>query len=263
MASRKESQQGKGQAQGGRPPQQAAAKQGGRPPAGGRPAAAPRERGRPPEEELPPPPTGPRATPRLRTKYDDEVRPALIRELSYSNVMQAPRVDKVIINVGLGEAKTNSNAPDAATGDLRTIAGQKPVLTKAKKSIAAFKVRQGDTVGAMVTLRGARMYDFLDKLFNVALPRVRDFSGVSPDAFDGRGNYNLGLREQIIFPEIEYDKVDRVRGMEIAIVTTARTDEEGRRLLALLGMPFQRPDQPRRPDLEASLRRRRPRATGA
>ncbi len=261
MADRKEA---RGQEQGGRPPQaskQPASKQGAAKQATAKQAG--RERARPQEEELPPPPTGPRPPARLRVKYDEEVRPALIRELSYGNVMQAPRVEKVIINVGLGEAKTDSNAPDAATGDLRAIAGQKPVLTKAKKSIANFKLRQGDTVGAMVTLRGARMYDFLDKLFNVALPRVRDFSGVSPDAFDGRGNYNLGLREQIIFPEIEYDKIDRVRGMEIAIVTTARTDEEGRRLLALMGMPFQRPDQQRRPEMDAPLRRRRPRATGA
>jgi large subunit ribosomal protein L5 len=225
---------------------------------GGRPQPQARERARP-QEDLPPPPTGPRPTPRLKTKYDDEVRPALIRELSYANVMQAPKVEKVIINVGIGsESKSNSNVQETVTGELQTIAGQKPVLTRAKKSIAAFKLRQGEIVGATVTLRGARMYDFLDKLISIALPRVRDFSGVSPDAFDGRGNYNLGLREQIIFPEIEYDRVDRVRGMEIAIVTSARTDDEGRRLLSLLGMPFQRPDQQRRPEIEAPRRRRRP-----
>jgi len=175
--------------------------------------------------------------------------------------MQAPGVAKVVINIGLGEALTNGQAIDNAVGDLETITGQKAVVTKAKKSIAAFKVREGNPIGCMVTLRGARMYDFLDKLISVALPRVRDFSGVSPDAFDGRGNYNLGLREQIIFPEIDYDRVDRVRGMEIAIVTTARTDEEGRRLLALMGMPFQRPDQQRRPlDDTQGQRRRRPAA---
>jgi large subunit ribosomal protein L5 len=259
MASSKQSnqqQQRGGQQGGGRPPQGGAAK-------GGRPQPQARDRGRQQEESLPPPPTGPRPPARLRVKYDEEVRPALIKELSYANVMQAPRVEKVIINVGIGsESKSNSNVQETVSGDLQAIAGQKPVLTKAKKSVAAFKLRENDVVGAMVTLRGARMYDFLDKLFNIALPRVRDFSGVSPDAFDGRGNYNLGLREQIIFPEIEFDKVDRVRGMEIAIVTTAKTDEEGRRLLALMGMPFQRPDQQRRPEIEPA-RRRRARAAGA
>jgi large subunit ribosomal protein L5 len=190
------------------------------------------------QEELPPPPTGPRPVPRLRQRFDDEVRQNLVNELGLSNVMQAPKVEKVVINIGLGEALTNAQALDAAVGDLQSIAGQKPVVTRAKKSVAAFKVRAGQEIGAMVTLRGARMYDFLDKLFNVALPRVRDFSGVSPEAFDGRGNYNLGLREQIIFPEIAYDQVDRVRGMEISIVTTARTDDQGRRLLQMLGMPF-------------------------
>ena len=261
MASSKQpSAQKRTGAPGGRPPQQAAASKGGD---RAQAQAQARDRGRQTDEALPPPPTGPRATPRLRTKYDDEVRPTLIRELSYVNAMQAPRVDKVIINVGIGsESKSNSNVQDTVSGDLQAIAGQKPVLTKAKKSVAAFKLRENEIVGAMVTLRGARMYDFLDKLFNVALPRVRDFSGVSPDAFDGRGNYNLGLREQIIFPEIDFDKVDRVRGMEIAIVTTANTDEEGRRLLALMGMPFQRPDQQRRPEIETP-RRRRPRASGA
>ena len=251
MADRKQPQAAKGgpAAKGG------SAAKGGRPAPGTRRPPTP-ERGRP-QEELPPPPTGPRPTPRLRTKYDDEVRPALIRDLNYANVMQAPKVEKVIINVGIGsESKSNSNVQDTVASELQAIAGQKPVLTRAKKSVAAFKLRENEVVGVMVTLRGARMYDFLDKLISVALPRVRDFSGVSPDAFDGRGNYNLGLREQIIFPEIEYDRVDRVRGMEVAIVTTARTDDEGRKLLSLMGMPFQRPDQQRRPEIEAPRRRR-------
>lgn len=213
--------------------------------------AAPRERRR---DDLPPPPTGPRPTPRLRTRYD-EIRPTLVEELSYRNVMQAPKINKVVINIGLGEALQNSQAMDAAVSDLETISGQRPVITRAKKSIAAFKLREGNAIGCMVTLRGARMYDFLDKLFNVALPRVRDFSGVSPEAFDGRGNYSLGLREQLIFPEIEYDRIDRVRGMEVSIVTTARTDDEGRRLLQLLGMPF-RTDASRPADEGAPRRRR-------
>ncbi|MBI3972454.1 MAG: 50S ribosomal protein L5 [Chloroflexi bacterium] len=198
-------------------------------------AALARERREP---EFPPPPTGPRPTPRLRQRYDEEVRGTLMQEFNYKNVMQAPKVEKLVINIGLGEAISNPRALDAAVGDLQAITGQKPVVTRAKKSIASFKVRAGQEIGAMVTLRGARMYDFLDKLVNVALPRVRDFSGVSPEAFDGRGNFNLGLREQLIFPEIEYDKIDRVRGMEIAVVTTAKSDEEGRRLLQLMGMPF-------------------------
>ncbi|MGH2368589.1 MAG: 50S ribosomal protein L5, partial [Chloroflexota bacterium] len=178
----------------------------------------------------------------MRERYDQEVRGALIQEFGYKNVMQAPKINKVVINIGMGEALNNPQAMDNALRDLETIAGQKPVVTKAKKSIAAFKLRQGQAIGCMVTLRGARMYDFLDKLFNVALARVRDFSGVSPEAFDGRGNYSLGLREQLIFPEIEYDRIDRVRGMEVAIVTTALTDDEGRRLLQLMGMPFRSED---------------------
>jgi large subunit ribosomal protein L5 len=152
--------------------------------------------------------------------------------------MAAPRLDKVVVNIGLGEALQNAKALDAAAGDLATITGQRPVTTKAKKSIAAFKVRAGQTIGVMVTLRGERMYEFLDRLINVALPRVRDFQGVSPNSFDGRGNYNLGLREQLIFPEIEYDRIDKLRGMQVTISTTARNDEEGRRLLQLMGMPF-------------------------
>ena len=175
---------------------------------------------------------------RLREKYHKDVVPALVREFHYKNPMQVPRVEKVVLNIGLGEALQNPRALDAAVKDLETITGQHPVVTRAKKSIAAFKVRAGNPIGAMVTLRGERMYAFLDKLFNAALPRTRDFHGVSPKAFDGRGNYTLGLREQLIFPEIEYDKIDKVRGMEVSIVTTARTDEEARRLLELLGMPF-------------------------
>ncbi|HEX2326232.1 MAG TPA: 50S ribosomal protein L5 [Chloroflexota bacterium] len=195
---------------------------------------------------MPPPPTGPRPTPRLRTRYDEEVRPALLGEFSYGNVMRVPRVEKVVLNIGLGEALTNPQAMDNAVRDLETITGQRPVVTKARKSIAAFKLREGNPIGCMVTLRGARMYDFLDKLINVALARVRDFNGVSPESFDGRGNYNLGLREQLIFPEISYDQIDRVRGMDVAIVTTARTDDEGRRLLQLMGMPFRSEDAAQR-----------------
>jgi large subunit ribosomal protein L5 len=197
-------------------------------------------------EELPPPPTGPRPTPRLRTLYDEEVRPALLGEFSYGNVMRVPRVEKVVLNIGLGEALTNPQAMDNAVRDLEAITGQRPVVTKARKSIAAFKLREGNAIGCMVTLRGARMYDFLDKLINVALARVRDFNGVSPESFDGRGNYNLGLREQLIFPEISYDQIDRVRGMDVAIVTTAQTDDEGRRLLQLMGMPFSSEDAAQR-----------------
>jgi large subunit ribosomal protein L5 len=175
---------------------------------------------------------------RLREKYDTEVASALLKEFSYANRMQLPTVNKIVINIGLGEAITNAKAVDAAVNDLKIITGQKPVVTKAKKSIAQFKVRAGMEIGAMVTLRGVRMWEFLDRLTSVALPRIRDFQGVSPRSFDGRGNYTLGIREQLVFPEIDYDKVDKLRGLEVSIVTTARTDEEGRRLLALLGMPF-------------------------
>ena len=178
------------------------------------------------------------ATPRLKEKYRQEVVPALQKEFSYSNVMQVPGVHKVVINIGMGEALQNAKAMDNAVRDLTDITGQKPVVTKAKRSVAAFKLREGMVIGCMVTLRGDRMFYFLDKLMNVALPRLRDFQGISPDAFDGRGNYTLGIREQLVFPEVDYDKVDKVRGMEITIVTTARTDEEGRRLLKLMGMPF-------------------------
>jgi len=159
-------------------------------------------------------------------------------EFGYTNVMQVPKVEKIVVNIGLGEAIQNAKAIDAAVSDLATITGQKPVVTRAKKSIAAFKLRAGMPIGAMVTLRGPRMYEFLDRLVSTALPRIRDFRGVSPNAFDGRGNYTLGLREQIVFPEIDYDKIDKTRGLEMSIVTTAKTDQEGRRLLALLGMPF-------------------------
>lgn len=176
---------------------------------------------------------------RLKEKYRKEVVPALMDKFGYKNVMQVPRLEKVTVNVGLGEAIQNPKSVDAAVEDLKVITGQKPVVTRAKKSIAAFKLRAGMQIGAKVTLRGQRMYEFVDKVVNVVLPRVRDFRGVSPKSFDGRGNYTLGMKEQIIFPEIDYDKVDKVRGMDITFVTTARTDEEARELLRLLGMPFQ------------------------
>jgi len=179
-----------------------------------------------------------RPLPRLKALYRTEVVPALVREFRYQNPMQVPRVEKVVVNIGLGEAIQNAKALDAAVGDVTAITGQKPVITRAKRSIAAFKVRTGMPIGVMVTLRGDRMWEFLDKLINAALPRIRDFHGVSPNSFDGRGNYSLGLREQLVFPEIEYDKIDRIRGLEVSIVTSARTDDEGRRLLRLMGMPF-------------------------
>ncbi|MBN1582605.1 MAG: 50S ribosomal protein L5, partial [Anaerolineae bacterium] len=176
-------------------------------------------------------------------RYRNEVVPAMIEEFDYKNVMQCPRLEKIVVNIGLGEALQNAKVLDSATEDLRVITGQQPVTTKARRSIAAFKLREGRTIGAKVTLRGNRMWNFLDRLLNVALPRRRDFRGVSPNAFDGRGNYSLGLQEQLVFPEIKYDQIDKIRGMEITIVTTARTDEEGRRFLALLGMPFARTEQ--------------------
>lgn len=175
---------------------------------------------------------------RLKDKYMNEVAPALQKEFDYDNIMAIPKLDKVIINIGLGEAIQNPKALDAAVEDIKVISGQKPVITYARKSIAAFKLREGMPIGVKVTLRGDRMYEFIDRLFNVALPRVRDFRGVSPKSFDGRGNYSLGLREQLIFPEIDYDKVDKIRGMQIAFTTTAKTDEEGKALLKMLGMPF-------------------------
>jgi large subunit ribosomal protein L5 len=180
------------------------------------------------------------ATPRLLERYRKEVMPALEKEFGYKNVMQVPHVEKVVLNIGMGEALQNAKALDAAANDLTIITGQKPVFTKAKRSIAAFKLREGNTIGVTVTLRSERMWSFLDRLMNIALPRQRDFRGVSPDSFDGRGNYSLGLREQLIWPEINYDKIDKVRGMAVTVVTTAKTDEEGRRLLALLGMPFRK-----------------------
>ncbi|HEX5163879.1 MAG TPA: 50S ribosomal protein L5 [Thermomicrobiales bacterium] len=175
---------------------------------------------------------------RLKERYLEEIRPQMREEFSYRNDLEVPKVEKIIVNIGVGEAIANNRALDAAIGDLTIITGQKPVVTRAKKSIAAFRLRAGMPIGAMVTLRGDRMYEFMDRLVNIALPRVRDFRGISPKSFDGRGNYTLGLREQLIFPEIEYDKIDKTRGMEVSIVTSAKSDEEGRRLLGLLGMPF-------------------------
>jgi len=177
---------------------------------------------------------------RMKVMYQNEVVPSLMKSLDLTNVMQAPRIEKVVLNIGLGETKDNPKALDAATRDLETITGQKPIVTKAKKSIANFKLREGSEIGAKVTLRGDRMWSFLDRLMNVVLPRVRDFRGISPNAFDGRGNYTLGLREQLIFPEIDYDSIDKVRGMEVTIVTTAQTDEQARALLKMLGMPFRK-----------------------
>ena len=178
--------------------------------------------------------------PRMQQRYREEIAPNLSREFGYANVMQVPRVMKVVINIGLGEALQNAKALDAGSEDLATITGQKAVITRAKRSIANFKIRDGNPIGLMVTMRGDRMWEFLDRLLNAALPRIRDFRGVSPKAFDGRGNFSLGIREQLIFPEIEYDKVDRVRGLQVNIITSAQNDEEGKRLLELLGMPFSR-----------------------
>ena len=175
----------------------------------------------------------------LRQRYEEEARPALVKEFDYQNPMEVPRLTKITVNIGLGEALTNNKAVEAAVADMTTITGQKPVITKAKRSIAQFKIREGNTIGVKVTLRGQRMWDFLERLTRLALPRIRDFRGVPSKSFDGRGNYSLGLREQLAFPEIDYDQVDRLRGLEMTVVTTAKTDEEGQRLLALLGMPFE------------------------
>jgi len=175
---------------------------------------------------------------RLKVKYNEEIAPALMKKFSYKSVMQIPKLDKVVVNCGCGEAKDNAKILEAVVKDIGTITGQHPVTTVARKSVANFKVREGQNVGVKVTLRGERMWEFLDRLFNVALPRVRDFRGISPKSFDGRGNYSLGLKEQLIFPEIEYDKVDAIRGMNICICTTARTDEEAKELLAMVGAPF-------------------------
>lgn len=177
---------------------------------------------------------------RLKEKYVKEIVPALVEKFNYTSVMQAPKIDKIVINMGVGDAVSNAKNLEKAVEELTVISGQKPVVTKAKKSIAGFRLREGMPIGAKVTLRGERMYDFLDKLVTVSLPRVRDFRGVSKKAFDGRGNYTLGIKEQLIFPEVEYDKVDKVRGMDIVIVTTAKTDEESKELLTRLGMPFQK-----------------------
>jgi large subunit ribosomal protein L5 len=177
---------------------------------------------------------------RLRERYFSEVLPALQRELGFTNPMQVPHVEKVVVNIGMGEAIANGRALDAAAGDLAAITGQRPLVRKSKRSIAQFRLREGMAIGLMVTLRGERMYEFLDRLVNAALPRIRDFRGVPTKSFDGRGNYSFGLREQLVFPEIDYDKIDKLRGLEITIVTSARTDQESRRLLELLGMPFER-----------------------
>ena len=176
--------------------------------------------------------------PRLKELYREQVVPTMQKELGYRNVMQVPRLEKIVVNIGMGEALQNAKSLDAAVRDITVITGQRPVVTRARKSIAGFKLREGNPIGVKVTLRGDRMWDFLDRLCNIALPRQRDFRGISPDAFDGRGNYSLGLREQLVFPEVDYDKIDKIRGMEITIVTTAQTDEEGYHLLRLLGMPF-------------------------
>ena len=175
---------------------------------------------------------------RLEERYTKEIKDALMKKFEYKSVMQIPKLDKVVINIGVGEAKENSKAIDYAMNDLALITGQKPVITKAKKSVAQFKVREGMNIGCKVTLRGAKMYEFVDRLFNAALPRVRDFRGINPNDFDGRGNYSLGIKEQLIFPEIDYDKIDKIRGMDIIFVTTAQTDEEARELLTLMGAPF-------------------------
>ena len=178
--------------------------------------------------------------PRLKDRYRREVVPALMEEFGYRNVMEVPRLQKIVVNVGLGEALQDVKALDAAARDIATITSQKPIITRAKKSIAGFKLREGNPIGVKVTLRGNRMYDFLDRMCNVALPRRRDFRGISPDSFDGRGNYTLGFREQLVWPEVDYDSIDKIRGMEVTVVTTAKTDEEARRLLQLFGMPFSR-----------------------
>lgn len=180
------------------------------------------------------------AMPRLRQKYQDEIVPALMQKFGYKNINQVPKIEKIVLNMGLGDTRDNPKALEAAVNDMTIIAGQKPIVTKARKSVANFRLREGMNIGAKVTLRSARMYEFMDRLLNVALPRVRDFHGVSDKSFDGRGNYAMGIKEQLIFPEIDYDKIDKVRGMDIIFVTTANTDEEARELLGLFGMPFAR-----------------------
>ena len=177
---------------------------------------------------------------RLKVKYTEEIAPALMNKFQYKSVMQIPKLDKIVINVGAGEAKDNAKVIDSISGDLAKITGQKPIVCRAKKSVANFKLREGMPIGVKVTLRGEKMWEFMDRLFNVALPRVRDFRGINPNSFDGRGNYSLGIKEQLIFPEIEYDKIDKVRGMDVCFVTTANTYEEGRELLKLMGAPFEK-----------------------
>ena len=179
-------------------------------------------------------------TPRLKERYTSDVMPALREQFRHANVMEVPRLTKIVVNIGLGEALQDANVLDKAADDVSTITGQKPIINRAKRSIANFRLREGNPIGVSATLRGARMYEFLDRLVSAALPRIRDFQGLNPNAFDGRGNYSLGIREQLIFPEIDYDKVDKVRGMQVTIVTTAKNDEEGRRLLELMGMPFRK-----------------------
>jgi large subunit ribosomal protein L5 len=177
---------------------------------------------------------------RLREKYKNEVIPALVEKFKYDNIMEVPKLEKIVLNMGIGDARENPKSLESAVEEMTVITGQKPIVTKARKSVSNFKIREGMPVGCKVTLRGERMYDFLDKLMNIALPRVRDFRGVSPTSFDGRGNYSMGVKEQLIFPEVDYDKVDKIRGMDIIIVTTAKTDEEAKELLTLLGMPFRK-----------------------
>lgn len=178
--------------------------------------------------------------PRMKEKYDNDVLGALSAHYNYSNIMQVPKITKIVVNIGMGEALTDANALDKAADEVGAITGQKPVITRAKRSIANFRLREGNPIGVTATMRGTRMYEFFDRLVSAALPRIRDFQGLNPNAFDGRGNYSLGLREQLIFPEIEYDKVDKVRGMQVTIVTTAKSDDEGRKLLELMGMPFKK-----------------------
>ncbi len=210
---------------------------------GGGEKAAAAEKGAPEKAKAPAAPEPPPPPARLRVRYEKALRAELMKELGFANPMQAPKLDKIVVNMGLGEAINNGKIIDASVDQLSSITGQKPVVTKSRKSIANFKLRQGQSIGAMVTLRGDRMYEFFDRLVSIALPRVRDFKGVSPKAFDGKGNYTLGIREQVIFPEINYDKVEKIKGLNITVVTTARDDEEGRALLRHLGMPFRQPGQ--------------------
>ena len=213
------------------------------PEAGGGDTAAPKEAaapGRARTRKAVAAPQGPRPTPRLLAKYREEVRPSMVREFAYKTPMQAPRLVKVVMNMGLGEALQNPRALETASEQMAAIAGQRPVITKARRSVANFKIREGMSIGSMVTIRGYRMYEFMDRLVSVALPRIRDFRGLSRSSFDGHGNYSLGIREQVVFPEVDYNQIDRIRGLQVTITTSARNDQEGRRLLELLGMPFVR-----------------------